>query len=74
VKLLLDTCTFLWLIWDEDPLQPAVRGVLSDASHPVYLSAVSVWEATLKQAIEHGLTLVTPDPPIRRYPIRTLWE
>lgn len=25
------------------------------------------------QAIEHGLTLVTPDNHIRRYPIRTLW-
>lgn len=25
------------------------------------------------QAIEHGLTLVTPDQHIRRYPIRTLW-
>ena len=25
------------------------------------------------QAIEHGLTLVTPDHAIRKYPIRTLW-
>lgn len=25
------------------------------------------------QAIEHGYTLVTPDPNIRRYPIKTLW-
>ena len=25
------------------------------------------------QAIERGLTLVTPDPAIRQYPIRTLW-
>ena len=25
------------------------------------------------QAIEHGLTLVTPDHSIRKYPIRTLW-
>lgn len=25
------------------------------------------------QAIEEGMTLVTPDPYIRRYPIRTLW-
>lgn len=25
------------------------------------------------QAIEHGLTLVTPDEHIRAYPIRTLW-
>ena len=25
------------------------------------------------QAIEHGLTLVTPDRYIQQYPIRTLW-
>ena len=25
------------------------------------------------QAIEHSLTLVTPDHVVRRYPIRTLW-
>ncbi|OGA54705.1 MAG: hypothetical protein A3G24_10225 [Betaproteobacteria bacterium RIFCSPLOWO2_12_FULL_62_13] len=26
------------------------------------------------QAIEEGMILVTPDPAIRRYPIRTLWD
>lgn len=25
------------------------------------------------QAIAHGMTLVTPDPLVRRYPVRTLW-
>jgi len=24
--------------------------------------------------IEEGMILVTPDPAIRRYPIRTLWD
>jgi PIN domain nuclease of toxin-antitoxin system len=130
MKLLLDTCTFLWMIWDEAPLTAGVHEILSDAGNEAYLSAVSVWEATVKhrlgklslnadepawqhftrqrtlhgalalpltesdvrhvqnlpdnhrdpfdrllicQAIEHGLTLVTPDPQIRRYPIKTLW-
>ena len=27
----------------------------------------------LCQAIEHGLTLVTPDQELRRYPVRTEW-
>ncbi len=27
----------------------------------------------LCQAIEHGLTLVTPDLELRRYPVRTAW-
>jgi PIN domain nuclease of toxin-antitoxin system len=26
------------------------------------------------QAIEEGLAIVTPDPRIRRYPIKTFWE
>lgn len=26
------------------------------------------------QSMEHGLTLLTPDPAIRRYPIKTLWD
>jgi PIN domain nuclease of toxin-antitoxin system len=25
------------------------------------------------QAISHGLTIVTPDPLIRQYPIRVMW-
>lgn len=25
------------------------------------------------QAIVHGMTLVTSDPPLRRYPVRALW-
>jgi PIN domain nuclease of toxin-antitoxin system len=30
LKLLLDTCVFLWLIWDEAPLTPTVREAVSD--------------------------------------------
>jgi len=26
------------------------------------------------QAIEHNLTILTPDPAVRAYPVRTLWE
>jgi len=25
------------------------------------------------QAIAHGLTILTPDPLITRYPVRTVW-
>ena len=128
--LLLDTCVFLWLIWDEPPLHTGVRERLADPGETLFLSAVSVWEATVKhargrlvvrapqpawqhfteermrhgieplpvseqdvrhlaalppvhadpfdrllicQAIENGLTLVTPDRHIRRYPIKTFW-
>lgn len=130
--LLLDSCTLLWWLAKEEALTPKVRTQLADASQPVFVSVVSLWEVLVKhsrgkiridsgratafdflqksivaagfehidlqaadirhvsalpsihrdpfdrllicQAIERGLTLVTPDPAIRRYPLKTLWE
>lgn len=131
MKLLLDTCTFLWLFGRQAGLSAAAREALIDSDHQAFVSAVSIWEILVKhgrgrlgldtngmppdrfltiqrqahlleslavteataaqviklpvihhdpfdrllicQAIEHGLTLVTPDRQIQRYPIRTLW-
>lgn len=128
MKLLLDTCTFLWALAGGDELSSAARGALVDASHDVYLSSVSAWEIALEhslgrlplpepperyvpaqraargilplaldedavlhlarmpavhrdpldrmlacQALAGGLTIVTPDPDLARYPVRTLW-
>jgi PIN domain nuclease of toxin-antitoxin system len=130
MSLLLDTCVFLWLIWDEPPLHARARELIADPVNEVFVSVASVWEAAIKhgkgrldvraagsvvehftkermrhdiaslpvyenelrhlaalpavhqdpfdrllvcQAIEHGLTLVTPDPLIRSYPIKTFW-
>ena len=128
MRLLLDTCVFLWLMGDVRKLSPALLGILGNPSNERYLSAASVWEVLLKwqsgklplpkppaeffaeseskgqirplaldnacvlqllklpklhsdpfdrmlicQAIEHGLTIVTPDALITQYPIKTLW-
>tara|TARA_R100001230_G_C5574853_1_gene95517 strand:- start:147 stop:539 length:393 start_codon:yes stop_codon:yes gene_type:complete len=130
VRLLLDSCTFLWLIWDDASLSGPARKAIENPNHEVLLSVVSLWELLIKhaagklelstqqapfahfvaqrerhgidalpladadlaalprlpllhrdpfdrvlisQAIGQGLTLVTPDPLIQRYPIRTLW-
>ncbi|MGK2942335.1 MAG: type II toxin-antitoxin system VapC family toxin [Immundisolibacter sp.] len=130
MKLLLDSCTFLWLIWDEMELCETARLTIADSRNEVFLSAASVWEITVKhlagklvlhrpvdpshfyteqrelhgiaalplsesaiahlprlpalhrdpfdrmlicQAIAHGMTLLTPDATIRRYPVNTLW-
>jgi PIN domain nuclease of toxin-antitoxin system len=128
VKLLLDTCTFLWLIKGSKKLSPEAIETFSDPKNEVYLSAVSAWEIKVKyrlgklplplspdkfiprerkrhmvarldlsendtshlcklpsphkdpfdrmlvcQAIEHSLTILTPDPLITQYPIRSLW-
>ena len=50
-KLLLDTCTFLWVIRDSPELSPLARDLFSDPENTVYLSAVSAWEISVK----HGL-------------------
>lgn len=130
MKLLLDSCTFLWLIWDQPELSARARVAIADPGNEVYLSSVSLWEILIKhgtgkvaihrpidpqrfyveqrelhgiaalalgenaivqltklpelhrdpfdralicQAIAHGLTLVTPDAQINRYPVLTLW-
>lgn len=128
MRLLLDTCTFLWAIEGGASISPAARSALADSANQVWLSAVSAWEIGVKhslgrltlpepperyvpaqrhargidplpldeaavlyvhrlpavhrdpfdrmlicQALAGGLTLVTPDPDIARYPVPTLW-
>ena len=128
MKLLLDTCTFLWIVTDDDTLSRESRKLFSDPTNDVFLSAISGWEIMLKyslgklplptppeqfiltqrslhhiealplreeatvllpklpalhkdpfdrmlicQAIQHELTILTPDPLITQYAIRTIW-
>ena len=128
MKLLLDTCTFLWLIKGSEELSHNAIDAFADPKNEVYLSAVSAWEINVKyflgklalplspdkfipkerkrhqitpldlseedtlhlgklpsphkdpfdrmlvcQAIEHSLTILTSDPLITQYPIRSLW-
>ena len=47
MKLLLDTCTFLWLAGGGS-LSPAAAAAVRDPSHDVFLSAASVWEIVTK--------------------------
>lgn len=128
MKLLLDTCTFLWLAADDPQLSALAKEACRDPGNAVYLSALSAWEITIKsrlgrlplpepparyvasrrewlcleplafddtaathdallpphhrdpfdrglvsQAILLGMSIVTPDPAIARYPAPTLW-
>lgn len=50
MNLLLDTCVFLWMIWDDPALPAEIRTILSAPRNTLWLSAVSIWEATLKHA------------------------
>ncbi len=128
MKLLLDTCTFLWMVSDKVQLSENSQPLLIDPNNELFLSPASVWEICVKhkrggltltdpperfiseqrkmhsietlpldeisvlqlpnlpeihkdpfdrmlicQAIAHGLIIVTPDPMITQYPVRTTW-
>ena len=128
MRILLDTCTFLWLITDSDDLSVSARNLFVDPGNEIYLSAVSAWEMSVKyalgrlplpepperfvptqrerhgitaaaleeqavlylhklpslhrdpfdrmlicQAVQDEFTLLTPDPLITQYPVRTAW-
>ena len=48
MRLLLDTCTFLWIIAEYDRLSDQASRALVDSSNEVYLSPLAVWEIALK--------------------------
>jgi PIN domain nuclease of toxin-antitoxin system len=56
LKLLLDSCTFLWMVGSPDNLSPKARKLLSSATQDVCFSVVSRWELLVKQSLG-GLTL-----------------
>jgi PIN domain nuclease of toxin-antitoxin system len=128
VRLLLDTCTLLWVALESPDLSAVARVTFEDPANEVFLSAASAWEigikhalgrlplpeeprtlvpalretyriqslpldeesclqaarlplihqdpfdrALIRQAIVHGLTILTPDHRVIAYPVRTLW-
>jgi PIN domain nuclease of toxin-antitoxin system len=128
LKLLLDTCTVIWAVYETGRLSPVVRELLQDQGNTRVISSVTVWEICVKhslgklnldrsskefvkiasrslvaktlsfsslhalespelpplhrdpfdrmlvcQAIAHDLTILTPDPQIRSYPVKTIW-
>ena len=65
MRVLLDTCTFLWMIIDDDPLSDIAREVFQDPANDIFLSAISAWEIALK----HGQDkLPLPQLPERFVP------
>lgn len=65
MRLLLDTCTFLWVLAGSDRLSPAARAAFTDPTNEVYLSAASVWEIVVKHRLGR---LPLPAPPDRFVP------
>ena len=51
MRLLLDTCTFLWIASDAPELSSRARELFRSPDNDVFLSAASTWEISVK----HGL-------------------
>jgi PIN domain nuclease of toxin-antitoxin system len=64
VRLLLDTCAFLWLAGG-NALSVAAAAAVRDPSNDVFLSAVSVWEIASKHRAGR---LPLPESPARLIP------
>ena len=65
MKILLDTCTFLWIISDAPELSDHARTLFVDPVNEAYLSAVSTWEIAIKNVLGR---LPLPAPPERFIP------
>ncbi len=67
MKLLLDTCTFLWIITDAPDLSDRAASLFMDPAHDVFLSSVSVWELSVKYSLGR---MPLPDTPERFFPVQ----
>ena len=59
MKLLLDTHIWLWALLEPERLTAPVRDALQSPENELWLSPISVWEATL--LAERGRVIVTSD-------------
>jgi len=50
-RYLLDTHVFLWWLTDDPSLGEKARAVISDETNPVYVSAATVWEISIKKKL-----------------------
>jgi len=67
VKLLIDTCTFLWANSDSARLSPLARQLYVDPANDLYLSAISAWEIAVKHMAGR---LSLPEPAAHYIPSR----
>lgn len=65
MRLLLDTCTFLWIAVDADALSARARELFADPGNDALLSVVSAWEIAVKNRLGK---LPLPEPVDRLVP------
>jgi len=61
MRILLDTCTFLWIIADAPELSARTRELFVDPANDVFLSSVSTWEISIKYTLGRLLLPESPD-------------
>lgn len=67
MKILLDTHIFLWFISNDKRLSPQLAEHISEPENDVYLSVVSIWEASVKHQLGK---LPLPESPAFYLPIQ----
>ena len=60
MRVLVDTCTFLWMTDDAPELSTQARTIVTNPDKEAYLSVASVWEIAVKHAFGK---LPLPEPP-----------
>lgn len=60
MRILLDTCAFIWITTDAPELSQKARDVFRNPENEIFLSSVSVWEIMVKNGIGK---LPLPDEP-----------
>ena len=59
MKLLIDSHTFLWFVWDAPELSKTARDLIIDPDNDILLSMASIWELGIKASM-NKLTLTEP--------------
>jgi len=59
MKILIDTCSFLWFIEDNPKLSSVAKNLIEDENNEIFLSIVSVWEIAIKASIGK-LSIIKP--------------
>jgi len=60
LKVLLDTCTFLWITQDAEELSEHAKEVFKNPNNEIFLSSVSSWEIWVKHKLGKLILKTTP--------------
>jgi PIN domain nuclease of toxin-antitoxin system len=52
MRIIIDTCSFLWFIENNPKLSPTALSLIEDKGNDVLLSLTSIWEMAIKYSIE----------------------